>query len=134
MRRYEYPNFPNVETRQTNIVPPMEGKESGVGYSAPLQAVARNSVPDTYLPQANQMVPGTQVFGDGRGWAEMPQPLDIVQRIYYLRINEGLFYREMGYNASQQFPSYAAVTPSITTPALGARFVNARGRGDIYGS
>ena len=134
MQAYTFPDFPNVESRQTIGAPLRDGRVTNVSPQTPNQSVAKNANPDTYVPQANQPVYGTQVFNQSRGYQEFPQPNDIVSRWYTIKIQEGLFYRENMYNASQQQRAYAVVTPSITTPSLGARFVNARGRGDVYGA
>src|SRR6478752_4500663 len=89
---YVFPSFPNVESRQqTNTL--RDGKIIPVQSFVPSDNVVQNSNPNPYAPSGTISVPGTQTFGTGKGYDEMPQDLDIIHREIRIKIDSPLLYR-----------------------------------------
>lgn len=129
---YRYPDFPNVETRQTvNALRVADGR--GVSYPVPSNVVAKNAVPDWYQPESAYQVPGTQVFGTGRTWYQMPQNQDINHVPISLHIDEKMLYRSNLSAPRRDAPDSRIFAQSMTAPSNNARFLDGR-KGDVYGA
>ncbi len=130
---YSFPDFGNAETRdQTNPLRYSDGK--AVYYSAPPSTAIANTVPDHYTPSGIPQTPGTQVFGTGKSWSEMPEPIDNSHREIALHISEPFLYRSGLQAAQRQSPNVRYFAKSNTAPDNNsARFLDGRYRGDIYG-
>lgn len=132
--KYEFPNFPNAETRQSvNPLRIADGRNAS--YAPPSNVAMQNNTPNPYVPEAAYQVPGTQVFGTGKGYFTMPQNQDILHREIALHIDEPLLYRGNLGTPRRESATSRVFAPSITKPVNNAAtFIGSGKIGDVYGN
>jgi len=128
---YQFPAFPNAETRDNNN-PLRSGKITPVLYAVPNNVAIQNVNPNVYNPSSAYNQPGKQSFEISGSYAQWLDDQDNEHRENTITINQPLLYRSNLGVPRHESGTYRIRTPSVTRPINTATFNNGS-KGDIYG-